>query len=389
VPPVSGHMTDANVEGIWAAADAQVAAGRIPGYVAAVRIGGQVAARAAGRAAFGSDGPPMREDTLFRIASITKPMGAALALALVEDGALALDDPVARWLPEIADVRALEAPDAPLDRTVELSRPMTVRHLLTATCGWGVSLDDTPLQRAMRERDVAPGALTPQLSADEYVTRLAGLPLAFQPGEGWLYDTGMNLVGVVLARLTGRSVGDLLAERIAAPLGMADTGFWTTAVDRLATAYMPGADGELEVLDPPDGLWSAPPPIEELSGGLVSTAGDVLRFYCAMADGGAPVISGDSLALMTADALTDEQRRQALPFVDEGGSWGLGTGVDVEVARPWMAPGRWGWTGGTGTTAYVDPSRDAVCVLLTQRAMTGPLDRFDDFYAAVAAAAAG
>ena len=118
----------------------------------------------------------------------------------------------------------------------------------------------------------------------------------------------------------------------------------------------------------------------------MSTAPDVLRFFCAMADGGAPVLTADSVALMTSDALTDAQRRDALPIVGRGGSWGLATGVDIEATEPWMAPGRWGWDGGTGTTARVDPTRDAVGVLLTQRAMTGPLDGFDDFWAAVASA---
>jgi CubicO group peptidase (beta-lactamase class C family) len=379
------ESSEAGFEGIWAVAEAQVASGRIPGYVAAVRIGERVQIRAGGRMALGADSPPMREDALFRIASITKPMGAALALGLVWDGALDLDAPVARWLPEFVTLRVLEARDAPLDQTVELRRPITVRHLLTATCGWGVMLEQTPLQRAMMERGVSPGPLPPQVSADEFIARLAGLPLAFQPGEGWLYDTGMNILGVLLSRLTGRSLSELIAERITGPLGMTDTAFWTCEVDRLVTAYIPGPDG-LELLDAPDGLWSAPPPIEELSGGLVSTARDVLRFYCAMADGGAPVLSADAVALMTTDALTDAQRREALPFVDAGGSWGMGTAVDIEAAEPWMAPGRWGWTGGSGTTAYVDPTRDTVCVLLTQRAMTGPLDRFDDFYAAVATA---
>ena len=119
----------------------------------------------------------------------------------------------------------------------------------------------------------------------------------------------------------------------------------------------------------------------------MSTAPDVLRFFCTMADGGAPVLTADEVALMTTDALTPEQRRSALSFLDRGESWGLGTGLDVEAMAPWQAPGRWGWTGGTGTTAYVDPVRGTVAVLLTQRAMTGPLDGFDDFWTAVAAAA--
>ena len=371
---------------VWRVPDAQVRSGRIPGYVAAVRLDGPVEVRAGGRTAVEAESAPMREDTLFRLASVTKLIGGALALALVQDGVLALDDPIARWMPEAARPRVLVAPDAPLDRTAEVRRPITVRHLLAGTSGWGAILEDTPLRSAMRERGVYPGPLRSRMSGDEFVARVAGLPLAFPPGEGWLYDTGIDLLGVLLARASGRPLSDLLAERVTGPLGMASTGFGTTDVDRLATAYRPGPDG-LEVLDPPDGDFAGRPAFEELSSGLVSTAPDVLRFLCAMADGGGPVLTAESVALMTADALDDAQRRQALPIVGPGRSWGLATGVDVEAAEPWMAPGRWGWDGGTGTTARVDPTRGTVGVLLTQRAMTGPLDGFDDFWAAVAEAA--
>ncbi|HEX2303626.1 MAG TPA: serine hydrolase domain-containing protein [Gaiella sp.] len=379
---------DAGLESVWQVPDAHVASGRIPGYAAALRIGGRVEVRVGGRTAVEPASAPMSGDTLFRIASLTKPIGGALALSLVEDGVLALDDPIARWLPEAASPRVLESPDAPLDRTTRAERPVTVRHLLTMTSGWGSVLEETALQEAMMERGVYPGPLTPQMSGDEFVARVADLPLAFQPGDGWLYDTGIDLLGVLLARATGKPLSDLFAERVTGPLGMASTSFWATDVDRLATAYMPGPDG-LDVLDPPDGLFARPPAFEQLSSGLVSTAPDVLRFFSVMADGGGPVVNADSVALMTADALTDAQRRDALPIVGPGGSWGLATGVNVDAPEPWMAPGRWGWDGGTGTTAYVDPTRDTVGVLLTQRAMTGPQDGFDDFWAALAGAAAG
>jgi CubicO group peptidase (beta-lactamase class C family) len=374
------------MERIWQVLDAQVASGRIPGYVAAVRVRGRVAVRARGRSAVGAESEPMGEDSLFRIASITKPMGGALTLSLAQDGVLGLDDPIARWLPEAASPRVLVAPDAALDRSTAVQQPITVRHLLTLTSGWGVVLDTTPLQAAMQERGIYPGSLPLQMSGDESVARVAELPLAFQPGQGWLYDTGINVLGVLLARATGTPLSKLLAERITGPLGMASTGFGTRDVGRLATAYRP-VPGGLEVLDLPDGAFAGPARFEELSGGLVSTAPDVLRFYCAMADGGHPVLTTESVARMTADALTDAQRRQALPIVGPGASWGLATGVDVEAVEAWMAPGRWGWNGGTGTTAYVDPTRGTVGVLMTQREMTGPQDGFDDFWAAVAAAA--
>src|SRR5215475_10302505 len=212
---------------VWQVPDAQVASGRIPGYVAAVRVGGQVAVRAGGTMAVGAESAPMRDDTLFRIASVTKPIGGALALSLVQDGVLTLDDPVARWLPEAASPRVLVSPVAPLDQTTDVARPVTVRHLLTLTCGWGAVLEATPLQAAMMERGVYPGPLTPQMSGDEFVARVAGLPRAFQPGEGWLYDTGIDLLGVLLARATGKPLSQLAAERITGPLGMTATSFGT------------------------------------------------------------------------------------------------------------------------------------------------------------------
>jgi CubicO group peptidase (beta-lactamase class C family) len=382
----SDLVAETGFERVWQVVDAHVESGRIPGYVAAVRIRGRVDVRAGGRTGVEAASRPMGESTLFRIASVTKPIGGALTLSLVEEGALALDDPISRWLPEAASLRVLAAPDAPLDRTTGARRLVTVRHLLTMTSGWGAVLEESPLQHAMIERGVYPGPLTPQMSGDEFVARVVDLPLAFQPGEGWLYDTGIDVLGVLLARATGKPLSELLAERITGPLGMASTSFGTEDVDRLATAYRPGPEG-LEVLDPPHGVFAGPPQFEELSSGLVSTASDVLRFFSAMADGGAPVLRPDSVALMTADALTDDQRRQALPIVGPGGSWGLATGVDIEAAEPWMAPGRWGWDGGTGTTAHVDPARDTVGVLLTQRMMTGPLDGFGEFWTAVAEAA--
>lgn len=371
---------------VWEALDAQVAAGRFPGYAAAVRHAGRSETRVGGRMSVEPGSRPMAQDTLFRIASVTKPMGGALTLSLVHDGVLALDDPISRWLPEAADPRVLVTPDAPLDRTVPAERPITVWHLLSGTSGWGVTMEDTPRQQAMTGRGVFPGALPPRMSADEFVARVTGIPLAFQPGDGWRYDTGVDLLGVLLTRAAGKPLSDLIAERITGPLGMASTGFWTAEVDRLATAYTPGGRG-LDVLDLPNGIFAAPPDFEKLSGGLVSTVGDVLRFYTALADGGAPVLTSESVALMTTNALTGEQRRQAGPLVGAGRSWGLGTGVDVTLVDPWQSPGRWGWTGGTGTTADVDPAREVVSVLLTQRAMAGPLDGFAYFWRAVAAAA--
>jgi CubicO group peptidase (beta-lactamase class C family) len=381
---VTATVSKGSLEDVWAAQDAHVTSGRIPGYAAAIRVQGQSHLHAGGRTGLQADAPMMTDDTLFRIASITKPIAGALTLSLVRDRVLTLDDPIARWLPELASPRVLLRPDGPLDETTAVERTITVRHLLTMTSGWGAVLESTPLQAAMFERNLFPSSLPPALTRDEFLTRVAALPLAFQPGDGWLYDTGIDLLGILLARATGASLPDLLAERITTPLGMSSTTFWTSESNRLATAYRPGPDG-LGELDPPDGVFARPRDFERLGGGLLSTAPDLLRFFGALADGGAPVLSQDDVALMTTAALNDDQRRHAEPIVGPGASWGLATGVDIAPAFPWMAPGRWGWTGGSGTTAYVDPSRDLVTILLTQREMTGPRDGFEDFWGLAAA----
>jgi CubicO group peptidase (beta-lactamase class C family) len=383
---VTATAGNSSVESVWATQDAQVTAGRIPGYVAAIRVAGRTHVHAGGRRAIETDAPPMEHDTLFRIASISKPIAGALTLTCVRDGLLRLDDPISRWLPELAEPRVLVQPDGVLDRTTTAARPVTARHLLTMTSGWGAVMQSTPLQKAMIDRGLFPSSLPPALTRAQFLARVAELPLAFQPGDGWLYDTGIDLLGILLARASGTPLPELLAERITGPLGMTSTSFWTSETDRLATAYRPGPQG-LNTLDPPDGVFAKPRDFERLGGGLLSTAPDLLRFFTALADGGSPVLSADEVDVMTAAALSDQQRVQAEPVIGPGASWGLATSVDIAPAFPWMAPGRWGWNGGSGTTAYVDPSRELVAVLLTQREMTGPRDGFEDFWASSAALA--
>jgi CubicO group peptidase (beta-lactamase class C family) len=361
--------------------DAQVAAGRMPGYVAAVRSGDRTQVEAGGTTAVGSS-DPMTPGTLFRIASLTKLFAGALALTLVEDGALALDDDVARWLPELSAPRVLADPGGPLRDTVPAARPITARHLLTNTAGIGFVIQSGPLQEQMAVRGIAPGAIPPALPPDEYLARVAELPLAGQPGETWNY--GSDVLSVLLARAGGRPVSDLLAERVTGPLGLHGTAF-TGDPSRLATCYAP-ADGGLELFDPPDGAFARPPAFESLAGGLVSTAPDVLTFLAALADGGGPLLPAGAVAAMTGNALTPAQQAAAAVFLGPGRSWGLQAGVDVaDRDEPFRRRGRWGWDGGTGTSAWVDPDRDLAGVLLTQRLMAGPQDEPTAFWAALAA----
>ena len=268
----------------------------------------------------------------------------------------------------------LVTPDAPLSDTVEAVRPITVRHLLTMTCGWGAVLTETPLQKEMFARDVYSGAMGHALSADEFVARVCSLPLAFQPGEGWLYDTGMALLGVLLTRATGSSLTDAPGRaRLRARWGCADTAFHGDP-SRLATAYKASGEGLAVARRRQTGGTPARPPSRSSTAASSPPCADVFRFFCALADG--ELLLYASRAELVADALTPALREEGFPIIDPGGSWGLGTGL--------YPGGAWGWEGGTGTTAHVDPAHDAVGVLLTQRMMRDPTDAYPEFWEAVA-----
>ncbi|GHE08234.1 serine hydrolase domain-containing protein [Klenkia taihuensis] len=357
--------------------DDQVTAGRYPGAVVAVRHAGTTAVHATGTLAVGG-GDPVTPATPFRLASVTKPFGGVLALSLVADGTVGLDDDVARWLPELAAPRVLRHPGAELTDTVAAEQPVTVRDLLRMTCGAGLLMDESPLAHAMWERGVSPGPLPPRHDPDTWVARLAALPLADQPGQGWRYHTGSDLLGVLLARAAGRPLPELLAERVTGPLGLTGTGFRTGRP--LPVQYAP-TDAGLDVLDPADGVWSAAPVFPSLGGGLVGTAADVCAFLGAVADDALP--AGVRAADVLHDGLTGPQRAAAQAFLGPGRTWATGNlELTLEVTDPWTTPGRFGWTGGTGTTAYCDPSLDLVAVLLTQRMMTGPHDGPEEFWQA-------
>ena len=364
--------------------DAQVADGRLPGYVAAVRAGGTTEVLCGGTLAAGG-GAPMEPGTLFRIASVSKIVAGVLTLALVEKGALGLDDEVGRWLPELAAPRVTARRGGPLGETVPAVRAITVRHLLTNTAGVGWLAGLGPLTDEMDARGVGPGAFGPDLGPDEFLRRLGELPLSGQPGESWAYHTCTDVLSVLLARATGRSVGDLVAEHVTGPLGMRDTAFWTTETGRLASCYLPTEAG-LELCEPPDGRFARPRPFETLSAGLLSTAPDVLAILTAVLDGGGPVLSRASAVALASDALSRAQRSALAGFLGPGRSWGLQVGVDVEDHdAPFRRRGRWGWDGGTGTSAWVDPERQLAGVLLTQRMMTSAQDEPTAFWAAVTA----
>jgi CubicO group peptidase (beta-lactamase class C family) len=358
----------------------------VAGAVALVARGDRIEVEAAGTVDV-EGSAPMARDSIFRIASITKPIVAAAVMMLVEDGQLALDDPIATWLPELASPVVVRTPGSPVDDVVPAARPITVRDLLDSRAGYGFPSDFTlPAVQALFA--VQRGPLPqPGVTADSWLAELAGIPLLYQPGEAWLYNTCSDLQGVLLARVTGRPLREFLAERLFEPLGMADTGFAVPAgqLGRFTSYYEPGPDGGLELVDAPDGRWSRPPTFESGAGGLVSTVDDWLAFGRLLLGGVDGLLLPASIQQMMTDQLTQAQRAASRLFL-EGQGWGFGGSVDVAPVDPWNVTGRYGWVGGTGTAAHVIPSTGVVTVLLTQRAMTGPTppDVMRDFWRSAA-----
>ncbi|NUS07008.1 MAG: beta-lactamase family protein, partial [Nonomuraea sp.] len=354
-----------------------VEAGTVPGAVALVARGDDVEAVTAG--SVDTEGTaPMARDSIFRIASLTKPITAAAVLMLLDDGVLELDSPVEKWLPELARPMVVRTPSSPVGDVVPAARPITVEDLLSSRTGWGMDVDfSLPAAQALSTvQNVHELHSWPEPGV--WLDRLAQVPMLYQPGEAWLYGTSSALQGVLIARASGRSLPDFLTERLFGPLGMTDTAFEVPASKRhrFTTAYAPNPDGTLHLVDRPDGQYGRVPAFPSGGGGLVSTADDYLAFARLLLNSGtAPdgrrLLSATSVSRMTTNHLTAEQRER-VPLFLEGQGWGYGGQVDVTPADPWNVPGRYGWVGGSGTTAHIVPPLATVSVLLTQAAMQSP-----------------
>lgn len=365
---------------------AHVQRGDSAGLVTLVRVGGRDQIDAIGRLAI--DQPaPMRADTLFRISSMTKPITAVAALIMVEEGKLRLDVPVDEWLPELAHRRVLRRLDAPIDDTVPAARPIQVRDLLTFCMGFGQLMappDAYPILKAAHALKIGMGPPAPSEmpAPDEWLARLGSLPLMHQPGERWMYNTGSDVLGVLIARASGRSFPDFLHERLFEPLGMKDTGFSVSPekIARLAPSYWTNfATGALEVYDPAaGGQWSRPPLFPSGAGGLVSTAQDYAAFAQMLLDrgvrGNARILSAASVAAMTTDQLTSSQKLGAglVPGYFDHHGWGFGVSVVTSGDDPAEPIGSYGWDGGLGTSFRNDPKDQRTILLMTQRAWTSP-----------------
>ena len=315
---------------------------------------------------------PMRRDTIFRVASMTKPITIAAAMALIEDGEFALSDPITRWLPEMADMRVLVDPTGPLDSTVPAQRPITFEDLMTHRSGLAYAFSVTgPISRAY-------GGVSLRQDQDHWLADVAGLPLVHQPGERITYSQSTEVLGVALSRITGKPLHTVLNERILEPLGMGDTGFFISPEkrDRAATMYR---------LDPQTGLHHdamGPIPVKEPrfcqgGAGLVSTADDYLRFArMLLGDGavdGIRVLTKESARLMRTDRLTEEQKRH--PFLGApfwlGRGFGLNLSVVIDPSKSGQlfGPGGLGtfsWPGAYGTWWQADPANDLIMIYLIQ-----------------------
>ena len=357
----------------------------MPGLVALVSRHDDVHLETLGTLSF--DHPaPMQHDTIFRIASLTKLMTAVAAMILVEECKIRLDESIEAWLPELANRRVLKSLSSHLDDTIPAKRAITVRDVLTYTMGFGsvMAMPDTyPIQKLIRDYRIGgdgPPRPAQAPETQEWLQKLGSLPWMAQPGERWMYNTSGDVLGVLIARVSGQSLGAFMQERVFEPLGMRDTAFYVPAEksDRLPACY--SFNPQTHTLDVYDDVanssWGTQPPFESGAGGLVSTIDDYFAFSHMLLNKGQHghehILSRATVKLMASDQLTPEQRTGADIFFGTHSSWGLGIAVDIGRKDIFHMPGRFGWTGGLGTTAYTDPAEGMIGILFTQRMMDSP-----------------
>ena len=398
---MTGGFTAEGMERLASALEAHVKSGDMPGLAALVARDDAVHTVCVGTIAF-DDPSPMATDTLVRIASLTKPVAAAAAMLLMEDGRIDLGEPVERLLPELAGRRVLRTLGSELDDTVEAVRPITVEDLLTFRLGFGCVMappGSTPIQRAEEElglMTMGPPWPPPAFGHDEWIRRFSELPLLAQPGERWFYNTGGQVLGALIERAAGVPLGEFLEARLFEPLGMADTAFnWPeSARGRVATAYAPDGDGKPLLFDRPDGYWAAPPALPNAAAWLVSTVDDYWAFARMLREGGLSadggrLLSEASVRAMTSDHLDDGQRRDADLFLG-GSGWGYCMAVPPAGGGEQRTPG-YGWDGGSGTVWRSDPSTGLTGILFTQLQLQSPeppavfTDFWDAAYSALGA----
>ncbi|OGN81087.1 MAG: hypothetical protein A2X23_05105 [Chloroflexi bacterium GWC2_73_18] len=314
-------------------------------------------------------GKPMEPDTIFRIASMTKPIASVGALMLVEAGRLRLDDPVSRYVPEFADVQVFDRVDDGHVRLAALERPITVYHLLTHTSGLAGDAPHPALEAAYDNLGDT------RYGLPELMRRLAAHPLAHQPGEGWRYGWSHTVLGRVIEVAANQPLDECLASAIFTPLSMVDSGFHVPAdkVERLAAVYESG-DGGLRRVDNPDtNKITEHIPLLSGGGGCASTALDYLRFTRMLLRrgelDGVRLLKPETVALMTRNHLAAPLHPIIVwDHVFEGEGYGLGVGVSTEPSAPGLAgsEGTYTWAGSWNTRFWVDPVKQLIGIFMMQ-----------------------
>jgi CubicO group peptidase (beta-lactamase class C family) len=388
-------LSKSRIERMYRVLSGYVERKEMPGLVALVSHHDDVHVEALGALALG-DPAPIKRDTIFRIASITKPITAVAAMILVEECKIRLDDPIDPWLPELANRRVLKSISSDVDSTAPALRAITLRDLLTYRMGFGSVMarrDTYPIQKFIREYRIGgDGPMLPSQAPgmEEWLRKLGSLPWMAQPGERWMYHVSGDVLGALIARVSGQSLGAFMRERIFDPLGMKDTAFHVPPekINRLPAFYFYNRQtNKLDFFDDvANSAWRSEPPFESGGGGLVSTIDDYFVFSRMMLNKGRhgreEILSRATVELMTSDQLTPEQRAGSDIFFGTHSSWGFGMAVDIRRNEIFHTPGRFGWTGGFGTTAYTDPAEEMIGILFTQRMMDSPEPPrvFNDFW---------
>jgi CubicO group peptidase (beta-lactamase class C family) len=372
--PVRGFDPE-KLAGIRPALERFVASGELAGIVTLTSRGDEIVQSDAIGQADIELGRPMAHDTLFRIASMSKPISSVAALMLIEEGRIALDDPVTRWIPELADLRVLRDPAGPLDDTMPAQRDITIEDLLTHRSGIAYApFSEGPLQAAYAQALGDPGMN--RMSVDAWLAALGSLPLAYQPGERFHYGHSTDVLGFLLGRVAAMPFRTLLIERIFAPLGMADTDFWMPPAkrDRIASLYAWDESTE-KLAKVPIEMYESPPEYTPGGGGLISSAPDYHRFArMLLGEGtldGVRLLRPESVRAMRTNRLTDAQRKvpfAGMPLWQKNG-FGLGLSIaEVLSDNPYAcgAPGSVTWPGIFGTWWQADPANDLVMIYLVQ-----------------------
>jgi CubicO group peptidase (beta-lactamase class C family) len=357
---------------------ALVSDGRLAGVATLIARRGRVAYWRGEGSSDLARGRPMAADTIVRIYSMTKPLTSVAAMMLYEDGRFQLDDPVSRFIPAFRDMRVATGGNRARLETVPAEREITVRDLLTHTSGLTYGfLESTLVDELYRREGV--DFQTSTLSLGEVVERAAALPLLSQPGREWNYSIATDVLGHLVAVVSGQEFGDFLRERVLGPLGMVDTDFHVPPekLARFAANYARGPDGRPRLIDDPEGSrYASPPPLASGGGGLVGTMGDYLRFCRMMLNGGAldgvRLLSRKTVALMTANHLSGDMAAMGQPRFSEstyaGIGFGLGVSVMLDPARAQIvgSPGEYAWGGAASTAFFCDPAEDLAVILFTQ-----------------------